>query len=105
MKKLLLILVLCTAPALAQNYFSIDWAEFCPQRYVNINTSKHYKTKPAQYWAERKRQFNERVNYCNMQEDKESCFNELRVYENNKTQLYYSELNSNLNKMNLIKSF
>ena len=98
----ILALISCSAKA-AENNLEIEFKEFCPYKKLqNIDTSKRYILPSKQYWAERKRQFNERINYCNMQEDKESCFNELRVYENNKTQLYYSELNSNLNKMNLI---
>lgn len=85
MKKLLLILVLCTAPALA--YFEPEWSEFCPYGYRNISTSKDYKIPIKKYWQQRRINFEKNKSYCKTVSDVDACYAELRRIENEKTQI------------------
>ncbi len=89
-KKLFIYLYLLTVLPVSAAYFDIEWSEFCPQEFLNLE-NKTYILPDKVYWVQRKIEFENKKQICLSQQNKEDCFNELRQYESNKNKLYFQE--------------
>lgn len=92
MKKIVLFLLtqIFISPIFAEVFFEPEWEDFCPNKYANIDTNKTYITGRARYWAERRKEFEKRLEKCNNvpTEMKNACYSNLRAIENSKSQVY-----------------
>lgn len=86
MKKIFMLSVIASlmAPAFADAVFAPDWKEFCPPQYANIDTQKDYKLAEKQYWANRKLNFEKRIEKCDSlnPNQQEACYAKVRELEN-----------------------
>ncbi len=82
-------------PVFAQSFFEPEWKEFCPARYSNIKTDKFYLSSEGRYWSDRRKMFEERIDRCQkLNDDKNTCFEELRTLEYKATQLHNEDIKS-----------
>lgn len=90
LKKIFVLFCLLISSVCAQNYFEVEWSEFCPQKYANIDSSKWHYTQSGRYWANRKKIFERRLERCNnlAEENRAACYQSLRELETNATQLH-----------------
>ena len=76
MKKFIVLfsVLLCSTTTLfAETFFEPQWNEFCPKQYINLDESKDYIKPEKSYWANRKREFNQRLQICRNSYDKDAC--------------------------------
>ena len=95
MKNFLIILsaMLFVLPTFAENFFDVEWEEFCPKRYQNVNTDRWHFTSQGRYWADRKKMFEKRMAKCNSlpEESQGACFDKLRELETRATETHSNE--------------
>lgn len=79
----------------ANNFFDVEWSEFCPRRYANINPDGTYLTSEGRYWANRRAMFEKRISKCNSLplETQGACFASLREIEMQASQSHIGEKN------------
>ena len=72
----------------ANNFFDVEWSEFCPKKYANINPDEVYLTSEGRYWANRRALFEKRLAKCNSlpSETQGACFASLREIETQASQ-------------------
>ena len=109
MKKILvvsIILLLSVIPAFAENFFDVEWSEFCPKKYQNIDSSSFHLTRQGRYWADRKQQFDKRVAKCrSLPADTQSaCFESLRELETRATEVHANDTRNNVLKYMMINT-
>lgn len=96
MKKYLIYLTMLLAitPAFADTYFAPQWNEFCPSQYANLDPEKDYILAEKKYWQQRKKDFDNKLNQCDslISEEREACYNNLRLIENNATATHLAEV-------------
>ena len=106
MKKILITLICLTftTATLAEYYFEIEWSDICPSKYENIDTTKYYFNQEKKYWAKRKIAFENKIQTCKnlSKEDKNACYEQLKIIENNKTRNHQQEKQLNTLKSILI---
>lgn len=91
MKKLFLsFCVLCTfsGAAFSEVILAPQWSEFCPVSYMTAKKSKF--NKDADYWYNRRLQFDESLARCNgyQGEDLKSCYAQVTAAELNKNRAW-----------------
>ena len=108
MKRLLLIYLalIFSLPIFAENFFDVEWSEFCPKKYQNIDSSSFHLTRQGRYWADRKQQFDRRVAKCkSLPSDSQSaCFESLRDLETRATEAHANDTRNNVLKYMMINT-
>ena len=76
----------------AETFFEPEWSDFCPNRFKNVNNRWHY-TSSGRYWANRRQSFEKNLKFCQnlSSTQKDACFHELSIKEENKTRTYQNE--------------
>ena len=87
--------------------YAPQWNEFCPPQYVNAVPKDHFvggyllgvtrnNFKEYDYWAGRKTEFDREIQYASQlpQDQLDGYFAHIRIMENNKNNVYYSQLQS-----------
>lgn len=108
MKRLFLIslaLIFC-GQVFAENFFEVEWSEFCPRKYQNIDSSSFHLTRQGRYWADRKQQFDKRVAKCKSlsQDSQSACFESLRALETKATEAHANDTRNNVLKYMMINT-
>ena len=107
MKKFLILsIILSVIPVYAENFFEVEWSEFCPPRYQNIDADSFHLTRQGRYWAKRKQQFDSRVKKCKSlpQESQSACFESLRTLETRATESHANDTRNNVLKYMMINT-
>lgn len=88
-----LFLVFICTPVFAQNFFDVEWSEFCPKKYANINPDGTYLSSEGRYWANRRAMFERRLSKCNSlpSDTQGACFASLREIETQASQSHNGE--------------
>ena len=108
MKRLFLVsmFLILSSPIYAENFFEVEWSEFCPKKYQNIDSSSFHLTRQGRYWADRKQQFDRRVAKCkSLSSDlQSSCFESLRELETRATEAHVNDTRNNVLKYMMINT-
>lgn len=93
-------------PLNAETFFEVEWSEFCPKKYANIDPNKWHYTSNGRYWAGRRKTFEKRLERCKSLPDErqDACFSALRELEMRASEAFNSDKQNKILRRMLMNS-